>query len=98
MAVFYTICDIFFGKLFVVIAGGVVGIEDTEFCFFEKFAFGGAVAFESFVIIEVVVSKISKDRNLDRDTESAKLSESVGSNFENEKFGALFFDLGDATV
>ena len=50
------------------------------------------------MIIEMLVSKISKDGNFDRDAESAKFGEGVGGDFENQKLGATFFNFGDTLI
>lgn len=70
----------------------VIGIDDAKFGLFEKLHFGGAIIGESFVIIEVFVSDIGKNGNLDGDAESAELREGVGSGLEDEEFGACVSD------
>lgn len=91
----YIIRRIKFGE---VVSVGVVGINDTELGLLEKLHLGGAVVGEGFVVIKVFVGEVGKNGDLDRDTESAKLGQGVGSGLEDKKLGAGVSDGADALV
>ena len=78
--------------------GRVIGVDDAKSGLFEEPTFGSEIVVESFMIIKMFVSDVSHDSDFKIETESAKLSKSMGGDFEDEKFGTTICDSTDPMI